>query len=188
LALAFAIQKSKPEEIPTNGESQRAFLVHLLTSLEYCLQLRANIQTGRDTFAANPRHIDTPEFWKEQYSKIYKEKKELEDKIHIIDEEQRLRRESDRDEFGCEAGLTISRKRQALSQDVETVVDGEDDLVAHDQDVVLRLSSYGKSMKLNSSSFAPSALSFLCKMTPFETTSYMLLSILGFQPLQMRAC
>ncbi|KAF4636782.1 hypothetical protein G7Y89_g1282 [Cudoniella acicularis] len=78
LALALAIQKSKPEGIST---------------LEYYQQLRKRIRNGRNVPDAERRYIDTPEFWRDQYTKVHLEKKALEDKVLRLEEERRLLKE-----------------------------------------------------------------------------------------------
>ncbi|RKF54859.1 hypothetical protein OnM2_094036 [Erysiphe neolycopersici] len=71
IALALTIQKSKPERLSTN---------------EYCDQLRKHIKVGKPSIARKPRYIDTVEFWKDQYTKIHKQKQELEDKINCVEQ------------------------------------------------------------------------------------------------------
>ncbi|POS82775.1 hypothetical protein EPUL_005742 [Erysiphe pulchra] len=71
IALALTIQKSKPEGLGT---------------FEYCDQLRKHIKVGKPTIAQKLRYIDTVEFWKDQYTRIHKQKQELEDKINCIEQ------------------------------------------------------------------------------------------------------
>jgi hypothetical protein len=45
---------------------------------EYFLQLQEHIRQGKPTAEGKHRYIDTAEFWREQYSKLYSEKKAME--------------------------------------------------------------------------------------------------------------
>lgn len=56
---------------------------------EYCQQLRESIKSGQPIEIGTLRYIDTCAFWKDQYTKIYQEKKELENKVHRLEEAQR---------------------------------------------------------------------------------------------------
>lgn len=117
---------------------------------EYCTQLRTNIQKGSGLSAADRRHIDTTEFWKEQYTKIHVEKKALEDKIRCLEEHQRSQRQPDSNEHDIQSALDRSRKRRPSTQNVEAWLDDQEDPDSADQedpdsanqDVLLRLSSY----------------------------------------------
>ncbi|RKF83148.1 hypothetical protein GcC1_006001 [Golovinomyces cichoracearum] len=72
LALAVTIQKFKPKNLRT---------------FEYCEQLRKHIKIGKSTPKGRLRYIDTVEFWKDQYTKIHIQKKELEDKVHSLEQQ-----------------------------------------------------------------------------------------------------
>ncbi|KAK2629322.1 hypothetical protein QTJ16_000142 [Diplocarpon rosae] len=149
LSIALAVTKSKPAD--------------LLTA-DYVQQLRKHIRTGRPVPREQLRYIDTAEFWKDQYDKIYQEKKVLEDKFRCVEEANRqlsekLRSGQISDENGLselanchthgrghsrmrsEAG--ISRKRAARSQEVDSSDDQELSFLASlENDNHLRLSGY----------------------------------------------
>ncbi|TQS38097.1 hypothetical protein Golomagni_01404 [Golovinomyces magnicellulatus] len=77
LALALTIQKFKPENLRT---------------FEYCEQLRKHIKIGKSTPKGRLRYIDTVEFWKDQYTKIHIQKKELEDKVYSLEQQKSIPR------------------------------------------------------------------------------------------------
>jgi hypothetical protein len=55
-------------------------------TIEYCQQLRKCIKTGQPISIDGLRYVDTYEFWKEQYTKIYLENKTLQDRIHRLEQ------------------------------------------------------------------------------------------------------
>ncbi|CAD6506135.1 BgTH12-07065 [Blumeria graminis f. sp. triticale] len=75
LALAFVIQKSKPNHY---------------TTAEYCQFLRQHIKEGKPTSCKELRYVDSVDFWKDQYNKIYIKNKKLEEKIQFFDSFQDL--------------------------------------------------------------------------------------------------
>jgi hypothetical protein len=87
LALALAIQKAKPEVISTHGKSEMpcCHFAWLNMSIEYCQQLRKCIKTGQPISIDGLRYVDTCEFWKEQYSKIYLENKALQNTVQKLE-------------------------------------------------------------------------------------------------------
>ncbi|PBP18532.1 hypothetical protein BUE80_DR010673 [Diplocarpon rosae] len=149
LSIALAVTKSKPADLPT---------------AEYVQQLRKHIRIGRPVPREQLRYVDTAEFWKDQYEKMYREKKELEDKVRCVEEANRqlsekLRSSQTSDDNGhskfgtchthgrghsrmrSEAG--ISRKRAAQSQEVDSPDDQEPSFLASlENDNHLRLSGY----------------------------------------------
>jgi hypothetical protein len=56
-----------------------------LTLADYCLEIRKHIKLGKPLTEKEQRYIDTVEFWKEQYSQLYLEKKQLETRLVRLD-------------------------------------------------------------------------------------------------------
>ena len=139
IALALSIAKSKPQNINIKGFLHiLPCLEFLLTGKDYCLQLQKCIQNHRTT--PSNRYVDTSEFWKEQYSKIYQEKKALEDKVHRLEALTHRRVENrQEDEQTTSNG---SRKRPPESEDIERWINNQQADHLLDQDIVLALSSY----------------------------------------------
>lgn len=163
LALAFAIQKAKPESLSTYGRSA-IFLVTFLINFspEYCQQLRQSIKTGQPISGNALRFIDTCEFWKDQYTKIHLEKKGLEEKVHRLEERQRQLLEGhsqhnvlsavntigqvfDTTQIDVGLGVGASRKRPApiVEEWLSSAGIGEI-AVELDEGHFLRMNSYGK--------------------------------------------
>ncbi|TAQ87428.1 hypothetical protein B7494_g4251 [Chlorociboria aeruginascens] len=69
-ALSLSLIKSKPAG---------------LTTREYCASLQKNFNSGRPP--VRNRYCDSAEFWKDQFERICKEKKELEEKIGLLESE-----------------------------------------------------------------------------------------------------
>jgi hypothetical protein len=109
----------------------------LLTGRDYCLQLQKCIKSHRTT--PSNRYVDTSEFWKEQYSKIYQEKRALEDKVHRLEALTLCRPENREDEQTTSNG---SRKRPPESEDIERWVNDQQADHLLDPDNVLGLSIY----------------------------------------------
>ena len=158
LALALAIQKAKPEELSTNGMSIILFRMSCIDlAAEYCQQLRESIKSGQPIALGTLRYIDTSEFWKEQYTKILLEKKELEDKVHQLEEAQRQLQENphrpnDSSYINLNEGHQVfdpvgdegSRKRPAQSAEDEMEEDGQAAFSLHPVDKhFLTMNSYG---------------------------------------------
>lgn len=53
---------------------------------EYCQQIRRNIKNGKPVQDKDLRHIDTADFWKEQYTRIHLQKKALENRVESLEE------------------------------------------------------------------------------------------------------
>ncbi|KHJ32695.1 hypothetical protein EV44_g5909 [Erysiphe necator] len=70
IALALTVQKSKPKGLST---------------AEYCDQLRKHIKVGKPATTSKLRYVDTVEFWKDQYTRIHKQKEELEENINCVE-------------------------------------------------------------------------------------------------------
>ncbi len=85
LSLALSIQKSKPPGVGTRGMVEMFSLVPSLTYAEYCLQLQEHVKLGRAPAEGEHRHIDTAEFWREQYSRLHLEKKALEVQVSRLE-------------------------------------------------------------------------------------------------------
>ncbi|KAE8444895.1 hypothetical protein EG329_014143 [Mollisiaceae sp. DMI_Dod_QoI] len=94
LAIALTISKSKPEGLSTK---------------DYIQQLRKHVKTGQPVPRNELRYIDTAEFWKDQFTRLHQEKKELEDKVHCLEEAQRQ-----------------SRKRHHEDSEYETIQAGQE--------------------------------------------------------------
>ena len=92
------------------------------------------------------RYVDTCEFWKDQYTKIHGQKKVLEDRVHCLEEAQRLVRESVHSDGSIDEVIIVNpKKRPAPMQEVEERHSGDDDLaLAFSEDSILRLSSYSE--------------------------------------------
>ncbi|KAI1003422.1 hypothetical protein K3495_g4785 [Podosphaera aphanis] len=75
LALALAIQKSRPEH---------------LTTAEFCQQLQKHIKLGNPNPNDELRYVDSVEFWKDQYTQIRRQNQVLEEKIHHLENLQGL--------------------------------------------------------------------------------------------------
>lgn len=127
----------------TASIAQQPFSIYSLF-LEYCLQLRSNIKKGTGVSTVDCRHIDSAEFWKDQYTKLHLEKKALVDKIHQLEESQGKHELLNNHELDMGAILGHSRKRRAASPNGETWrYDPEEDQEPANQDLLLQLSSYG---------------------------------------------
>lgn len=114
-----------------------------MVSSDYCLQLQARIRSGLGIPVDTHRYVDTPDFWKDQYHTLYLEKKALEGKVLQLEEAQHTWAELDN---SCVSLDERSRKRPALSEEVEGRLEGqEEDAIPVDQDIALRLSGYSKS-------------------------------------------
>lgn len=92
-----------------------------LTFQDYCLLLQKHIKLGKSPTAGEHRHIDTVEFWKEQYSKLYLEKRKLEERIARLE---LLHKQDRRDGVPCRGpeGTDI----QTVTTDYENTVTAEE--------------------------------------------------------------
>lgn len=78
LSLALSLQRSRPPHLTARGKyTSRGFLCILIES-EYCLHLRKRIKTCKAQARGEHAYVDTAEFWKDQYTKLYSDKRELE--------------------------------------------------------------------------------------------------------------
>ncbi len=59
--------------------------------VEYLQLLQKHIKRGKPVSKDQMRYIDTCEFWKDRYTEMYLEKKNMEDKLHCLEEVNRLR-------------------------------------------------------------------------------------------------
>lgn len=125
--------------------------------------MRKNIKHGQPTPKEQLRYVDTTEFWKDEYDKIYKEKKALEDKVNSSEEARRISEERLRGDTNTETHRSpkgkeavrwhghselieagMSRKRLAPSQDIEDSEDEADLDAVLGSDINLILSGYGE--------------------------------------------
>lgn len=164
LALALSIAKSNPDHLSTIGTSLRLLWSIAFTDIcsEYCHQLQKHIKRDRSTPDDEHRYVDTVEFWKDQCTKFHREKKGLEDKVHRLEEELRILRQSSSQNGSLDAvphqlgllqqsGLVdqhidggTSKKRR-----VEDTVEDQDsrfELASPADDNQLRLSSYSQQL------------------------------------------
>lgn len=133
-------------------------------SIEYCQRLRKRIKTGRNIPSQEHRYVDSSNFWKDEYHRIYLEKKSLEDKVRILEEELRLRRET-ASQDDCQnmqpqrltiqqlmaqptASTTDASKKPLLSHDVQLLSRAQLNLevmeTSEADNNLLRISGYGK--------------------------------------------
>ena len=118
---------------------------HADTSLEYFAQLQKHRQIGKLDLVSNRRYIDTSEFWKDQFDKIYQEKRDLERKLHLLEERQRQHDKLPLNNLDQGSSTTNKRKRPAEHQEI-----GEQLQRQHvgptdsGQDILLTLGSYSK--------------------------------------------
>ncbi|RDL39701.1 uncharacterized protein BP5553_04041 [Venustampulla echinocandica] len=127
VALAFAIERSRPEGVST---------------IEYCQRLRKRINTGRNISNKEHRYVDSSDFWKDEYNTIYLEKKNLEDKVHRLEEELRLRRETTIQENSLDSQARSSIVRQLVAQSSTSTSDASKKRqLPHDLEILPRAPS-----------------------------------------------
>jgi hypothetical protein len=85
LCLALSIAKSRPLDLSIRGALQFFVLISSSNSTDYCLLLRKHITHSKAPLE-DRRYIDTPEFWRDQYSKLHREKVGLEDEVARLEQ------------------------------------------------------------------------------------------------------
>lgn len=93
----------------------------LIYCTEYCQQLRKYIKNGHPIPGEERRHIDGVGFWKDQYCKVHQEKKRLENKIIVLEEERRVMRERLEQNNDLANEERPSNIRQMLSKEYEAL-------------------------------------------------------------------
>ena len=118
--------------------------LHADVGIEYYAQLQKHRLTGRPESNSNRRYIDTSEFWKEQFDKVYQEKKNLERKLYILEERQRQQDASPLIHQEQETPIANTRKRPAEDRDFGCYPERRhtDAVVTTEKDMLLTLSSY----------------------------------------------
>lgn len=128
MAIALAIAKSMPESFSVN---------------DYLTELHRSI--APNSASIPKRHVDSCEFWKGLYERSYQEVKDLQGKVRVLEERQRIFERSQSPELGGYDGNRSSRKRPAGLEEVEEWIDSEGaDSIIPIGDDYLRLSSYSK--------------------------------------------
>jgi len=114
--------------------------------IEYYTRLQKHRRHGKLESNSNRRYIDTTEFWKDQFDKVYQEKKELERKLYRLEERQRQQDSRHSNDQEHEALIVNARKRPADGGEFDGNREGQHkNTAAVDQDILVTLSSYSKS-------------------------------------------
>ena len=130
MAIALAITKAMPESFTMN---------------EYTTELHKAIAPNAATTSTPKRHVDTCGFWQGLYEKSYQETKDLQGKLRVLEERQRILERPQSPDLGERGGKTSSKKRPVGLEEVEEWIENKgDDHVIPIGDDYLRLSSYSK--------------------------------------------
>jgi hypothetical protein len=91
------------------------------------------------------RYVDSCEFWKDQYTKIYEQKKVLEDKVHLLEGMQHIQKNTTTPETEDTASLNQNGKRpSALFDEVQELLDPEQENPLPEDTAQLRICRYSK--------------------------------------------
>lgn len=143
MSIALALVKAIPESLSTHGTSPNGRMA------EYLLELRKRIvQNNPNKQNESLRYVDTCEFWRELCERVHRDNKELQGKVRVLEERQRIFDRMSRPDLG-DRGERSSRKRPASLDEVEDWFNDEGTdpslPICHEY---LRFSSYSKSWLL----------------------------------------
>ena len=118
----------------------------LIRVSEYCTELQKHIVCNApETRNQKLRHVDTCEFWKSQYERVHQANKELQGRIAVLEERQRIyEQKASPESRGLEGGLCSKNRPTGLGEAEEWLDDEVEDPIFPLGDDYLRLSSYSK--------------------------------------------
>ena len=141
MSVALALVKTIPESLTTDDTSSSGLIA------EYLSELRKRIvqNSNPDCRSGSLRYVDSCEFWRELCERVHRDNRELQGKVRLLEERQRIHERMSSEDLGDREERSSS-KRPASSDGIEDWLrdEGTDPNlpICHEY---LRLSSYSKS-------------------------------------------